>query len=203
MRRNRCRHKPERLVGFAGIRRNPHSVPFYGYDKYMKTLIYLVSCLCVISCTTTDTSPRKTNQERIKDQLRTITTTSGNTDQSNDKNQTVRLLIHPEKLSSGLFRATLTIDQNKNQSNFSMNEITATVIAFANSSGYSKVDCSLNQIACFVRGGIHLSVESTDSPEIIRLEIAKDKTILESAADTAVKIFFEGLLLHLQQPSRR
>jgi len=169
----------------------------------MKILIYIVSCLFVISCATSDPSPQKTNQERIRDKLRTMSATSANTDRSDGDSQSVRLLIHPETLSPGVFRATLMIDKNKNRGNFSMNDIAAAVIAFANSSGYSRIDCSLNQIACFVKDDIHLSLEYTDDPEITRIELVKDKTALENVADTAVQIFFEGLILHLQRPYGR
>jgi hypothetical protein len=143
--------------------------------------------------------PQKTAQDKVRDKLKIIAAKTNGAETANAENQSVRLLIHPESTVPGIFRATLMIDQNKNLGNYSIKDISAAIIAVANSSGFSKVNCSLKQISCFQKNGARLSLESTDSPEIIRLEIAKDKTTSEKVADIAIQIFFEGLLQHLHQ----
>lgn len=164
----------------------------------MKILSCLLAGVLIASCAPNYSDRRESPQDKMKAKLKSR---GYQVESSMDINQT-RLLIQPEKTPSGIFRTTIMIDPDKNPDKLSIKEITAMILALANASGFSTVDCPQNQMDCFRKEDVHLSIADTDSPGIIRLEIVKEKTALQGAVDTVVKFFFEALLQYIQQLPR-
>lgn len=163
-----------------------------------------VLCAMITACAghnpeQNETAMHKQLNDRLRAKLSAFTEKQrSNSDKGKNENY---ISVKLYKLPGPGYGAILKIDPS-NKENHSMTDVIAAVTSFITSSGFIKVDCSSNQIACFKKEKSSLSLEPTDAVDTIRIQLMMEKNeerVSYRVPDTMLQFFIEVLLSYLQQ----